>query len=194
MEIGVAQGRFHIIHWGHMEYLLEAKKICKYLIIGVTDCDPERAYFQYSKEIMEFNKKSNSPFRSIKNPVFPFTFYDRLYMIKSSLLYEGVSSEEFDIVPFPIHKPEFIKYYIPLNSTIFVTIYDDWGRKKIEIFKKLGFNVKILWERDMNTRFTTGEEVRRRIVNGEDWKELVPLPVYEYITKNKLDVILKNCG
>jgi len=194
MEIGVAQGRFHIIHWGHMEYLLEAKKICKYLIIGVTDCDPERAYFQYSKEIMEFNKKSNSPFRSIKNPVFPFTFYDRLYMIKSSLLYEGVSSDEFDIVPFPIHKPEFIKYYIPLNSTIFVTIYDDWGRKKIEIFKKLGFNVKILWERDMNTRFTTGEEVRRRIVNGEDWKELVPLPVYEYITKNKLDVILKNCG
>ena len=195
INIGIAQGRFHIIHWGHMEYLLEAKKRCKHLIIGITDCDTERAYFNYSDKIKKYDKKNlKNPFRSVDNPVFPFTYYDRLRMIKDALVSEGIDSDEFDIVPMPVHKIEFLKYYIPLNGVIFATIYDEWGRKKVDMFKSMGFKVEILWERDMSTRFTTGSEVRRRIVNNEEWKSLVPEPVYRYIVENKIDKILQKIG
>jgi cytidyltransferase-like protein len=182
IPIGIAQGRFHIIHWGHMEYLLKAKEKCEHLVIGITDCDPERAYFQYGNEIKEFDKENLlKPFRSFDNPIFPFTFYDRMQMIRDSLIDEGVNAKEFDIVPFPVHKLHIVKYYIPLNATIFATVYDDWGRKKIEIFKNMGFNVKILWERTLEERFTTGTEVRKRIIENEKWEHLVPAPVYKYI-------------
>ncbi len=194
IKTGIAQGRFHIIHWGHMEYLLEAKKNCEYLIIGITDCDPERAYFNYDKTMHDYDRNNLlEPFRSVNNPVFPFTFYDRMKMIKDALIDEGVNPEEFDIVPFPIHKIEFLKYYIPINSTIFITIYDEWGKQKVEMFKKIGFKIKILWERDMSTRFTTGTEVRRRIINNEDWSKLVPKAVYNYIIENNLHEKLKRC-
>ncbi len=191
-KIAIAQGRFHIIHWGHMEYLLKAKEKCDFLIIGITDCDTERAYFNYNETLKTFDKNYLlKPFRRIDNPVFPFTYYDRLKMIKSSLIDTGINANEFDIVPFPIHKIEFIKYYIPLNAVIFATIYDSWGRKKIELFKKIGFNVEILWERDLNSRFTTGTEVRERIKNNQKWSHLVPNAVYKYIKENKLDEIIK---
>lgn len=189
-EIGLAQGRFHIIHHGHIEYLLESKKRCEYLIIGITDPDPERAYFPY-KEIEEIDRKSKIPFRSIKDPIFPFTFYERKKMIKLSMIESGINPSEFDIVPLPIHKPYLIKYYVPLNAVVFITIYDGWGRKKPRIFKNLGYKTEILWEKDLKDRFTTGTEVRKRIINNEDWKDLVPKSVYEYIVKNKLDKILR---
>ena len=182
IKIGIAQGRFHIIHWGHMEYLLKAKELCEHLIIGITDCDPERAYFKYDDKIKNFDKDNLiKPFRSMENPVFPFTFYDRMRMIKDALLDEGINPSEFDIVPFPIHKLEVVKYYIPLDGVILATIYDEWGRKKIEMFKQMGFKVKILWERDLSERFTTGTEVRKKILSNENWKFLVPEAVYNYL-------------
>ena len=183
---GIAQGRFHVIHWGHMEYLLAAKEKCNHLIIGITDCDTERAYLNYSEEIRKFDLKNIiTPFRSFENPIFPFTFFDRLKMIKDSLISEGVPNEEFDIVPFPVHKLQFVKYYIPQDAIILATVYDDWGKKKVEMFREAGFQVDILWERTLEERFTTGTEVRRRIINNEKWEHLVPRPVFEYIKKIK---------
>jgi cytidyltransferase-like protein len=193
-RIGLAQGRFHIIHWGHIEYFLKAKEKCHYLIVGITDCDPERSYFKYD-DIYRFDQENPlTPFRSSDDPVFPFTYYDRMKMIRDSLIASGVNPIEFDIVPFPIHKPHLLKYYIPLDVTILITIYDDWGRYKAEMLKKMGFTIDILWERDMSTRFTTATEVRRRIINNEKWDNLVPEVVYKYITQNQLDKILQDLG
>ena len=101
-------------------------------------------------------------------------------MIKDSLLDEGIPLSEFDIVPFPVHTLHILKYYIPLDATIFATVYDEWGRKKIEMFKSLGFKVEILWERSLSERFTTGTEVRKRILENKTWAHLVPGAVYEY--------------
>ncbi len=187
IKIGIAQGRFHIIHWGHIEYLLKAKEVSEHLVIGVTDCDPERAYFEYSEDIKNFDQNNLlKPYRSFDLPIFPFTFYDRAQMIKRAIIDEGVNPSEFDIVPFPIHTPNILKYYIPLDGVILATIYDEWGERKIDIFKKMGFNVQILWRRGMETRFTTGSEVRRRIKNGENWKNLVPDSVHKYISEKNI--------
>lgn len=189
-DIGLAQGRFHIVHYGHVEYLLESKKRCKKLLIGITDPDPERSYFLY-KDIKISDERCKYPFRSIENPVFPFTFYERKEMIKLTMMENNINLSEFEIVPLPIHKPYLIKYYAPLNAVVFLTIYDEWGRKKLDIFKELGYKTEVLWERSLEDRFTTGTIVREKIVKNDNWKELVPSSVYEYIVKNNLDKILR---
>lgn len=187
MNTGVAQVRFHIIHHGHMEYLLACAKRCDYLLIGISDMDPSAAYFNYTP-IEKKDKESTKPFKSNENPIYPFTFFDRLQMIKMALLEANINAANFDIVPFPIHKPWLIKYYIPESAKIFITIYDEWGEYKASLMKKLGFETEILWRRTMAERFTTGTEVRKRIANGEDFRDLVPESVYKFLKNswNKL--------
>ncbi len=41
VEIGAVQGRFQGLHIGHMEFLLEAKKRCRFLFIGVSNYDKQ---------------------------------------------------------------------------------------------------------------------------------------------------------
>jgi len=188
IKTGIAQGRFHIVHYGHLEYLIEAKKLCEFLLVGVTDCDPERSYFDYS-EICEADRLSKIPYRSNDNPVFSFTYYERMMMLRLSMLESGIKSEEFEIVPFPIHKPHLLKYYIPYDSTIFLTIYDEWGKEKKKILELFGFNTRILWKRTLEDRFTTGTEVRRKLLSGEEWEHLVPVSVSLFLKGIKEDII-----
>jgi cytidyltransferase-like protein len=187
IKTGIAQGRFHIVHHGHLEYLIEAKKLCEFLLVGVTDCDPERSYFNYS-EIYENDRVAKKPFRSYDNPVFSFTYYERMMMLRLSMREAGIKGEEFEIVPFPIHKPYLLKYYIPYDSTIFLTIYDSWGEEKKNILERSGFNIQILWRRDLKDRFTTGTEVRRRLFAGEEWEHFVPESVGLFLKGIKEDL------
>lgn len=185
-EKGVAQGRFHIIHHGHMEYLLEAKKLCRHLYIGISDPDPQRSYFDY-EALRELDEKSFEPLRfEDSQKIYPFTYFERHEMIRVSLLEAGVPRGEFDIVPFPMHTPQLLKYYIPTDVMILLTIYDEWGRHKVAALKKLGFETYVMWERGMESRFTTGSEVRRRIKAGEEWESLVPKAVFRYLSEKLL--------
>jgi hypothetical protein len=102
------------------------------------------------------------------------TYFERYVMVRSVLKAEGVSSDAFSVVPFPINFPELFKYYVPLEATFFLTIYDDWGRKKLERFRSLGLNVEILWERPLIEKGISGKEVRLRMVEGTPWEDLVP--------------------
>ncbi len=107
-------------------------------------------------------------------------------MIRVSLLEAGVPRSEFDIVPFPMHTPQLLKYYIPADAMILLTIYDEWGRHKEVALKKIGFETHVMWERGMESRFTTGSEVRRRIKAGEEWESLVLKAVFRYLIEKLL--------
>lgn len=175
-KIGVVHGRFQPLHWGHMEYIKAAKNKCEYLIVGITNPDPTTTKYDPA------DPKRSLPFSN------PFTFFERFTMIKDTLLDEGFNRNEFDIVPFPINCPELLKYYVPIHDSVFyITIYDEWGWKKKTTLESIGAHVEVLWVRSMSERFTTGQEVRRRIAEGKEWKHLVPHAVYEMITKWKLD-------
>jgi nicotinamide mononucleotide adenylyltransferase len=170
-----------------MEYLLACKERCEHLIIGISDPDPTRSFFE-----IDFQEEDpKEPFRAVDYPFYTFTFYERSLMIKESLLEAGIDRAEFDIVPFPIHFPHLLKYYIPMDAVVFVTIYDDWGHKKIDILNTLGLKVEVLWIKDMSERFTTGTEVRGLIAKGEEWERLVPHGVVRVIKELKLDEKLK---
>lgn len=173
-ELGAAFGRFQILHLGHMEYLLEAKKRCRHLIIGITNPDP--GITKYSESCPHRSDKESNP----------FTFYERLKMAEAAMLESGIPREEFTVVPVPINYPERIPYYIPMEAEIFLTIYDAWGWERKKIIEQLGYELEVLWVRTDDTRITSGTEVRRRIRCQEDWQQLVPPAVFRYMNENGL--------
>lgn len=189
-RIGAAQGRFHMIHWGHMEYLLECKKRCEFLFIGVSDCDPANGYFhrQYKDD------GTNNVFRSLDNPIYTFTYFERALMITEAMAGEGVPRDEFMVVPFPVHFPYLLKYYVPQEAVIYITVYDEWGEGKPALFGSLGYQTELLWRRTMDERFTTATEVRRRVADREDYCSLVPQGVLKVLREYGLEEKLINSG
>ncbi len=172
-SLGVIHGRFQILHKGHMEYLLAGKSKCKKLIIGI--CNPD-------VNLTKYNDACPHRSETIANPL---TYYERYEMIKGAMLEAG--QESFEIVPFPINFPELIFNYTPQNAVYYLTIYDKWGEEKRQLLENIGCNTNVMWHRSNSERFTSGTEVRRRIVSGEEWKDLVPEFVYSYIIEHKID-------
>ncbi len=160
---------------GHMEYLLEGKSRCDLLYVGITNPDPS------------LTKENAADLKRSRDDANPFTYYERLEMLRDALLEAQVPRSQFEIIPFPINAPHLIRFYAPESATYFVTIYDDWGRAKAETLKQLGLSVEVMWQRNMSERFTTGTEVRQLMANGRPWQSLVPKSVAEYISSRGLD-------
>lgn len=174
-RIGVIHGRFQMLHHGHMEYLLEGKKRCEYLLVGITNPDAGKTAY-----------RDANPHRSqaAENPL---TYYERFQMIKGALLEAGVPREGFDIIPFPINVPEQILQYAPREATYYMTLYDAWSAEKKRVLEDLGCRVSVMWERTNEEKFTSGSEVRSLIAAGKEWKSLVPDFVYRYVLEHGID-------
>ena len=179
-KIGVIHGRFQMLHKGHMEYLLAGKERCERLIIGI--CNPDITLMKYNDA---------SPHRSTSSAN-PLTYFERYEMIKGAMIEAGASN--FDIVPFPINFPELIFNYAPKDAKYYITIYDEWGEEKRRLLESLGCEVEVMWKRTDAERFTSGTEVRKRIVSDNDWKELVPASVYSYVISKGIDKRIKEAG
>lgn len=177
-KVGVIHGRFQMLHLGHMEYLLAGKQRCNHLIIGI--CNPDVTLMKYDESCLHRATLFSNP----------LTYFERYEMIKGSMLEAGVDS--FDIVPFPINYPELIFNYVPRDAKYYITIYDQWGEKKKKLLENIGCDVEVMWKRTDAERFTSGTEVRRRIISGEDWSGLVPSFVYKYVKEHGIDKRIKD--
>ena len=173
-KLGVIHGRFQGLHLGHMEYLLAGAQRCEHLLVGVTNFDPALA----PADLAPAHRAREDN---------PFTYYDRMVMIRDSLTEAGVDRSRFDIIPFPVEYPEHIANFAPPEAVYYMTIYDQWGRHKYQVLRELGLRVEIMWVRSDSQRLTSGTEVRRLIAAGEPWEHLVPPAVYRYITRRGLD-------
>ena len=172
VDIGVVHGRFQILHLKHMEYLLAAKMRCKKLIIGITN--PDGVYG-----------------RGHKDAANPLTYYERFEMIHDALLDFGVKREEFEIMPFPIERPETLLNYAPNDAVYYMSIVDEYEEEKLKTLEKLKLKTEILWRKSPETKGITGAEVRNKIASGEEWKTLVPKTVYQYIISHDIDKRIK---
>lgn len=170
-KIGVIHGRFQILHNDHLKYLLSGKSLCQHLVVGVTNPDP-------------FLTKTDSsdPERSdsLANPL---TFFERYTLIRSALTEAGISLSDFSIVPFPINFPHLYRYYVPLEAKFFLTIYDEWGQKKLKYFQSLGLNIHILWEVPKEKKGISASQIRKKMINNLPWKHLVPNSVSNLLLK-----------
>jgi len=162
MGIGVIHGRFQVLHHDHLKYLMAGKARCQHLYVGITNPDPTLT-----------RPETSDPHRS-NSLANPLTYFERYAMVRAALEETGVSHKDFSIVPLPINFPELYAYYVPLEATFFVTIYDDWGRKKLERFRSLGLKTEVLWERPRAQKGLSANDIRLRMARGEPWSHLVP--------------------
>jgi nicotinamide-nucleotide adenylyltransferase len=95
-------------------------------------------------------------------------------MIRDVLLEAGLSEQEFSLVPFPVNRPDLYQFYVPLDGTFFLTIYDDWGRRKKEMFASAGLKIEVLWEKPPEQKGLLAADIRKRMAQGEKWETMVP--------------------
>lgn len=162
VEQGVIHGRFQVVHNDHLKYLLAGKERCRHLVVGITNPDP----------VLTRDDPAD-PNRSSPQAN-PLTYFERYTMIRTVLLGAGLHHPDFSVVPFPISLPALYRYYLPLDATFYLTIYDEWGKRKLEQFKAAGLITEVLWTKDSRDKGISAEEVRRRMALEQEWAHLVP--------------------
>ncbi len=171
---GVIHGRFQILHLDHLRYLLAGKALCGHLVVGITNPEPALSA-----------EEETDPHRSDPEAN-PLTYYERQLMVRRALESHGVPLQDFTIVPFPVNFPERYRYYVPLDAVFFLTIYDDWGRKKLSMFQSLGLKTHVLWEKPSHEKGIRGTEVRRRLRESLPWEHLVPESTAQLVREWKI--------
>ena len=161
-ETGVIHGRFQVLHNDHLKYLMAGKAHCRRLVVGITNPDP------FLTRSENADPKRSDPSAN------PLTYYERHLMLEAALLEAGLAWCEFTIVPFPINLPQRYQYYVPLEAVYFLTIYDDWGRRKRQLFRQMGLDTHVLWTVTPENKGISGADIRARIVGGQSWVHLVP--------------------
>jgi len=161
-KVGVIHGRFQVLHNDHLRYLLAGKALCRFLVVGLTNPDPGLT-----------RPEEADPHRSTAQAN-PLTYYERALLVRAALTGAGVPLAEFMVAPLPVNLPELIRHYAPREATYFLTICDDWGRRKLARFQDLGLATHVLWDVPPDQKGISGSHVRRLMAAGGDWKSLVP--------------------
>ncbi len=164
-DLGVIHGRFQVLHNDHLKYLLEGKERCRHLVVGITNAETDM-----------IQEEAADPQRSslLANPL---TYYERYQLVRWALLDANVPHKEFSIVPFPISHPDRYHFYVPMDAVFFLSIYDDWGRRKRNYFESLGLKTIILREVKKEEKGISATDVRQRMLHGQPWKHLLPISV-----------------
>lgn len=162
VETGVIHGRFQVLHNDHLVYLLAGMAFCRHLVVGITNPDP-----------LLTRDESTDPKRSDPEAN-PLTYYERYLMVRAVLEEAGFEPSRFSVVPFPISMPELYRYYVPLDALFFLSVYDDWGKRKLEYFRSLGLETCVLRDVASDQKGLGATEIRRRMTLGEPWEDLVP--------------------
>lgn len=174
-KTGVVYGRFQIPHLKHIEYILAAKMRCQKLYIGITF--PDDLYVS----------DEEGPNYRGKRTANPLTYIERYEMIRDSLLEFKVPRESFEIIPFPIDRPNYLMQYVPKDAVCYMSICDDWTAKNERMFQRMGLKTEVLWRREEQEKGVTGSIVRQKIKDREEWKHLVPKSVYKYMIDHEID-------
>ncbi len=161
-NLGVIHGRFQVLHNDHLRFLLAGMDLCRHLIVGITNPDPCMV--------------RKDPADQHRHAYFanPLTYWERYLMLRQVLSGAGIPFEAFSIVPFPINHRELYRYYVPLDAVFFLSIYDDWGRKKLATFHELELKTHVLWNVPAEEKGISASHVRALMLLGGDWESLVP--------------------
>ncbi len=181
-EMGVIHGRFQVFHNDHLVYLRSGMALCRHLVVGITNPDPTLTRSDRA------DPKRSDPSAN------PLTYFERYLMVRSALEGAGIESSCFSVVPFPINIPELYRHYVPLDALFFLSIYDDWGRRKLEYFKSLGLATHVLREVSPDQKGLSATDIRRKMVQNEPWEELVPPAVTRLLYKWDIPARLRNIG
>ncbi len=154
---GLYIGRFQPFHNGHLQAI-------KYVLENVDELIIAIGSIQDSHEI--------------KNP---FTAGERHYMIQSALLEAGIPHDRFYIVSIPdIDRNAVWLSHVRTLCTHLEVVYSN-NSLVARLTKEYGGSTRLATIPFFNRKSYTATEVRRRILEGENWEELVPQAVTKII-------------
>ena len=181
-DTGVIHGRFQVLHNDHLKYLLSGKALCRHLVVGITNPEPELA----KDEAVDPNRSD-----PLANPL---TYYERYCLVKAALGAAGLGPEAFSIVPLPINFPERYLHYVPLDAVFLVSIYDGWGERKLHYFQSLGLQTHVLRRVPIEEKGLSASHIRAHMRQDAAWEHLVPPPVARLLNQWDISQRLKTAA
>ncbi|HEX7255632.1 MAG TPA: adenylyltransferase/cytidyltransferase family protein [Gaiellaceae bacterium] len=157
---GMIHGRFQPFHNGHLEYLRGAAERSDELFVGITNPDPSR-----------IRPESSDPLRHLPESN-PWSYAERLLMVKAAAVDLGLDLARFHVIPFPVNEPELWPAYVPEGVTQYIRLFSKWGGTKVERMREAGYDVVVLDEGA--DKEISGESVREALRAGVEWESLVP--------------------
>jgi nicotinamide-nucleotide adenylyltransferase len=157
---GMIHGRFQPFHLGHLEYLRGAAERCDELFVGITNPDPTRIRHEPSDPARHLPESN------------PWTYAERLLMVKAAARDLGLGLERVHVIPFPVNEPDLWPAYVPEDVTQFLRLFSDWGGTKLDRMRAAGYEVVVLDEGA--EKEVSGADVREALREGGDWETLVP--------------------
>ena len=152
---GLFVGRFQPFHNGHLEVIKRILKEADELVIIVGSS-------QYSHRLDN-----------------PFTAGERITMIRKALEEEGIQLPRIWIIPVPdVHQHALWVSRIVGYSPKFDVVYANEPLTR-RLFIEAGFNVEPMPMIKREVYLAT--EIRKRMLAGENWKEIVPSSVAKFI-------------
>lgn len=131
ISFAAVTGRFQPFHAGHLDLVRIALGEAERVIIGITNPDPG-SWREHSDSAHRHRPEAN-----------PFTFYERMSMINTTLAEEGIDSR-CEIVAFPLDRPDVWGHYIPLSAVQFVRAFSEWERSKADLLASGGYAVRLI--------------------------------------------------
>lgn len=157
---GMIHGRFQPFHVGHLEYLRGAAERCDEIFVGITNPDPTR-----------IKPERSDPLRHLPESN-PWSYAERLLMVKAAAGDLGLDLGRVHVIPFPVNEPELWSAYVPDGVTQFLRLFSEWGGTKLERLRDAGYEVVVLDPRV--EKEISGADVRAALREGRDWESLVP--------------------
>ena len=152
---GLIIGRMQPVHNGHIEIIKETLNEVDELIIGIGSA-------QLSHELKD-----------------PFTAGERVLMMRNALIDEGIDLKKVYIIPSEdINRNMLWVSQVEMVCPKFKKVYS--GNPLVQVlFQEAGYEV--IAPKLFDRKQLSGTEIRKRILNDEDWKSLVPNAVVEVI-------------
>ena len=160
MTRGMIHGRFQPFHNGHLEYLRGAAERSDEVFVGITNPDPSHV-----------KPEASDPLRHLPESN-PYTYVERMLMVKAAAADAGLAGERLHVIPFPVNTPEVWDSYVPRDVVQYIRLFSDWGGTKLDRLRSAGFQVVVLDEGA--EKELSGADVRAAIREGRDWEQLVP--------------------
>jgi nicotinamide-nucleotide adenylyltransferase len=152
---GIFVGRFQPFHKGHLKVAKDILERVDELVIVVGSA-------QYSHRLDN-----------------PFTTGERITMIRRAMKEGGIQPSKYWIVPVPdVHVHMIWVAQVVGYSPKFDVVYTNEPLSR-RLFIEAGFNVEPVPFHKREVYSAT--EIRKRILNGENWEELVPKSVANFI-------------
>ena len=166
MTTGLYVGRFQPFHLGHLQAV-------KYILQRVDELTIVVGSAQHS--------------HTIDNP---FTAGERIAMIRLALKEAGIPADRYSVIPLP--DDEFHKVWVAhlLSQTPSFDIVYTNEPLTFRLLREAGLKVEHIPMFDR--RKLTATEVRRRLLKGDRWQELLPKSVVRYLKQIGGDDRLKD--